>query len=128
MAPDVSGHLRLRQGRRLPGLTWGLTLGAAIALFWAWRQVRLRDEMAGRGMHDLETTRTIAAGNLLADPILRRYDLQVRAIAPGILDLSGMIDSDEEAERALQLVRRAPGVRTVLNRIDVVPTAEELKG
>jgi osmotically-inducible protein OsmY len=79
-------------------------------------------------MHDLETTRTIAAGNLLADPILRRYDLQVRAIAPGILDLSGMIDSDEEAERALQLVRRAPGVRTVLNRIDVVPTAEELKG
>jgi hypothetical protein len=118
----MNGILR---GRSL-GLAWGFSLGAALVLYWAWRQMRPRDEFAGNRMLDPETIRTIAAGTLLADPSLRRYDLQVRAIAPGILDLSGTVASSEQAERALACVRKAPGVRTVLNRLDVAAELEEL--
>jgi len=115
-------------GRRSPGLVWGFTLGAGLALYWAWRQMRPRDEVAGNDMLEPETIRTIAAGALLADPSLRRYDLKVRVIAPGILDLSGTVDTPDQAERALASVRKAPGVRTVLNRLDVVAELEELNG
>jgi hypothetical protein len=112
-------------GRRSLGLAWGLTLGAVLAFYWAWR-LRPRAEFAAGALLDPETIRTIAAGALLADPALRRYDLKVRAIAPDILDLSGTVDTPEQAERALACVRRAPGVRTVLNRLDVVAKLEEL--
>ena len=98
-------------------LVWGLTLGAAIGLYVLWRTVR-DDEDVVRDL-DPETVRTIAAGALLADPRLRRYGLDVRVIGPGILDVSGTVDSDEVAARALDTVRRGPGVRTVLDRIHV---------
>jgi hypothetical protein len=112
--------------RRSTGLAWGFTLGAAAALYWAWRQMRPRDLYTANGMLDPETIRTIAAGALLADPTLRRHDLKVRVIAPGILDLSGTVDTPDKAERALACVRQAPGVRTVLNRLDIVAELEKL--
>ena len=96
---------------------WGVTLGVAAALYFAWRLTR----PAAAVDLDPETVRTIAAGALLADPELRRYDLQVRAIAPGILDVSGIVDSQAQADRALETIRRARGTRTVLNRIEVRP-------
>lgn len=104
--------------RRTRPFTWGLTLGAAAALYLAWRAAR---DGAGDddGNLDPETVRTIAAGALLADPELRRYRLEVRSIAPGILDVSGTVDSEETAARALKTVRRGRGVRTVLDRIAV---------
>lgn len=96
---------------------WGLTVGAAAVLYILWRTVR-DDEDEVRDL-DPETVRTIAAGALLADPKLRRYALDVRCIGPGILDVSGTVDSEEIATRALETVRRGPGVRTVLDRIHV---------
>ena len=97
----------------------GITLGAAAALYWAWR---IGHDESDDGRHlDPETVRTIAAGALLADRDLRVYDLEVRSIAPGILDVSGSVDSEEAAALALDTVRRGRGVRTVLNRIHVDP-------
>lgn len=98
---------------------WGITLGAAAALIWVWRLARDEEEGDGRQL-DPETVRTIAAGALLADPALRRFDFEVRSIAPGILDVAGTVDSAERAAHALDTVRRGPGVRTVLDRIHVV--------
>lgn len=112
-----------RKRGRSRAFLWGTGVGAALVLYWGWRLMR-----PGNGERDVvpldpETVRTIAAGALLADPGLRRFNLQVRSIAPGILDLSGVIDSVERAEHALMLVRRGPGVRTVLNRMDIAEPA-----
>lgn len=106
----------VRRGNRT--FAWGVTLGVAAALYGAWRLARL-DSDADDVVLDPETVRTIAAGALLADPELRRYDLQVRSIGPGILDLSGSVDSAEIAQRAMAAVRGARGARTVLNRLDI---------
>lgn len=105
--------------RSRPGpFAWGIALGAAAALYWVWRLACDEEEGDGRQL-DPETVRTIAAGALLADPGLRQFDLEVRSIAPGILDVSGTVDSAERATHALETVRRGPGVRTVLDRIHV---------
>lgn len=111
--------------RRSTGpFAWGLTVGAAIALYWAWRMARPVADDAEALLLDPETVRTIAAGALLADPELRQHHLEVRSIAPGILDLSGIVDSEQAAARALAVVRASRGVRTVLNRVEVRSSAD----
>ncbi len=96
----------------------GMTVGGMLALYWAWRFARSPGDAVGL---DPETVRTIAAGAILADPTLRRYPLTVRSIGPGILDVHGTVETESDAERVLATIRRGPGVRTVLNRIDVAP-------
>jgi hypothetical protein len=44
--------------------------------------------------------------------------VDIGAISPGIIELSGTVDSEDEAERAVRLASSVPGVRTVVNRLD----------
>jgi hypothetical protein len=111
------GYRRPRTSPRT-AFVWGLALGVSAVIVLAWRGVRRAGEDE-QPRWDAETARTIAMGALLADPQLRRYALQVRAITPDILDVSGTVDTAEDAERAMAAVREASGGRTVLDRIDV---------
>jgi hypothetical protein len=56
---------------------------------------------------------------LRADPILRSRAIDVAAVAPGIVELSGLVESEEEAHHAVDVVQGVLLVRTVLNRMSL---------
>lgn len=56
---------------------------------------------------------------LLQDPVLRDRGIDIGAISPGIIELSGSVHTEEEAVRAVALANRITGVRTVVRRLDV---------
>lgn len=53
------------------------------------------------------------------DPILAERAIDIGAIGTsgGIIELSGWVDSDDEAEHAMTVARGVPGVETVVNRL-----------
>jgi len=55
----------------------------------------------------------------LRDELLSERPIDVGAISRGIVELSGTVHTDEEADRAVALARRVEGVETVVNRMDV---------
>lgn len=54
----------------------------------------------------------------LADATLSERGIDVGAISPGIIELSGSVWSEAEADEAVRLANRIPGVRTVVNRME----------
>lgn len=48
-------------------------------------------------------------------------DVQVRPMAPGIVELVGRVDELPRAERLLDMASRTPGVEIVVNRLWVPP-------
>jgi len=55
----------------------------------------------------------------LADELLRNRGIDIGAISPGIIELSGAVATEEEADRAVAVARQVEGVTTVVNRIEV---------
>jgi hypothetical protein len=51
------------------------------------------------------------------DPILAERAIDIGAMSAGIIELSGWVDSDDEAEHAMTVARGVPGVETVVNRL-----------
>lgn len=55
----------------------------------------------------------------LKDEVLSQRPIDVGAISLGIIELSGSVFSDADADRAVHLANSIPGVRTVVNRLDL---------
>lgn len=55
----------------------------------------------------------------LHDGVLGERGIDVGAISPGIIELSGSVYTEEEADRAVRVANGIEGVRTVVNRMDV---------
>jgi hypothetical protein len=53
------------------------------------------------------------------DPILAERAIDIGSVGPGIIELAGWVDSDDEAEKAMTVARGVPGVETVVNRLMV---------
>jgi hypothetical protein len=58
------------------------------------------------------------------DPILSERAIDIGSLGPGIIELAGWVEKEDEAEHAVTLARGVPGVETVVNRI-VVGAREE---
>jgi hyperosmotically inducible protein len=59
---------------------------------------------------------------LLSDPDVKGTDVKVETYR-GVVQLSGFVDSPQEAEKAVQLAQKVPGVREVKNDIRLKPTS-----
>jgi hypothetical protein len=57
--------------------------------------------------------------SFFADAVLSERGVDVGAISHGIIELSGSVWSDDEADRAVRLANAIPGVRTVVNRLAI---------
>ena len=55
----------------------------------------------------------------LADSVLSERGIDVGAISHGIVELSGSVWTEEEADHAVHLANSVDGVKTVVNRLDV---------
>lgn len=73
----------------------------------------------------------------LDDEILSERAVDIGAISAGIIELSGFVRTEAEADRAMQLANATQGVRTVVNRLELGevhaarsagPTDQEIDG
>ncbi len=53
------------------------------------------------------------------DAVLRERGIEIAAIADDVIELTGWVDTAEEARHAVAVARRVRGVHTVVNRLDV---------
>lgn len=60
------------------------------------------------------------------DPTMSQRGIDIGSVGRGIVELSGWVDTDDEAEYAVTLARGVPGVVTVLNRLGVGDEEEAL--
>jgi hypothetical protein len=60
------------------------------------------------------------------DPLLGERPVDIGAITAGIIELTGWVDTEEEATHAVTLARGVPGVETVVNRLAVRPKEAQL--
>jgi hypothetical protein len=78
---------------------------------------------AGEDAEELEQRVLHAYEN---DPILAERPVDIGAISDGIVELTGWVNSEEEAAHAVTLARGVPGVDTVVNRLAVRPREDQL--
>ena len=60
------------------------------------------------------------------DPILAERAIDIGAMNAGVIELSGWVDSDDEAEHAMTIARGVPGVETVVNRLMIDDEEQQL--
>src|SRR4030081_4149137 len=53
------------------------------------------------------------------DPTLSERAIDIGAVEDGIIELTGWVNSDEEAHQAVVIARGVPGVATVVNRLGI---------
>lgn len=115
------------------GAQWwiGVAAGGALAGgVFLWRFLRgprapRPPRRAGKRAAALETAVVEA---LRRDPELGHRPIEVTAIADGIVELSGRVATEEEADRAVAVARSVAGTGTVLNRLDSDAVASHLAG
>lgn len=111
--------------------TIAMAVGAGVAmaagvLAWQWYR---------GGRRGVERQLEGALGRLEEDVVqLLRQDeriahqsIEVAALASGIVELSGAVETQDDAARAVAAAQRGQGVRTVLNRLDVLEEVERLE-
>jgi hypothetical protein len=68
------------------------------------------------GEEDLEERVLEAFRN---DPVLSERAVDIGAVEDGIIELTGWVNSDDEAHQAVVIARGVPGVETVVNRLTI---------
>ena len=107
--------------------TWvvaaGAVAGATAIAYAVLRVVRSRRQPVVTGVDHLEEA---AVEALRRDPQTGSCAIDVAAIAPGMIELTGMVPTHEVAQRAARLLHALPGVRTVVNRLDTGALEQQL--
>lgn len=106
------------------GLLTGLVLGIALSA-WAGDVNRARIGRATKRLRTSGPTRRVSTGaaardarsTLAATPALRGLPIEVRAVAPGVVELRGWVASRTQRALAARTVRGAGGVDRVINSI-----------
>lgn len=116
-----------RRKRKQQAKKWAVVAGAAAgitALAYVTYQVIRRRRAPFPELKRLERSVVDA---LREDDVLKRRGIEVAAIAPGLIELSGRVSSEEEVHHAAEVVQTVPGVHTVLNRLDVAELETRLR-
>lgn len=61
------------------------------------------------------------------DPTMSERGIDIGSLGPGIIELTGWVDTDDEAEYAVTLARGVPDVDTVVNRLGVGEEEETIR-
>jgi hypothetical protein len=100
----------------------GLAVGGAAFMVWRMRR-RLWDRPASYPGSDLEDAVVDA---LRQDARAGSSAIDVAAVAPGVIELSGTATDWMAARRAVELTQAVEGVTTVVNRLDIEALENQL--
>jgi len=75
----------------------------------------------------LKRLERLVVKELREDEVLKRRGIEVAAVAPGLIELSGRVNSQDELQHAAEVVQSVPGVHTVLNRLDITDIETRLR-
>jgi hypothetical protein len=119
--PGGKGMFRQEKewGVGIAALAIGTTVGVTTAVFMglqARRRRMVRPPELDPEFYRLEES---VVNALAADEVAGRAPIEVEAIARCISELTGMVETEAEAHRAVEITQSVEGVRTVLNRLDV---------
>jgi hypothetical protein len=93
--------------------------GAAAAAFAVLRGVRTRRAGASSPVTEMDMLEDAAVAALRRDSRTGVCAIDVAALGPDIIELSGVVPTREVAQRAVRLLHRLPQVRTVISRLEV---------
>lgn len=112
--------MAFRRRKRRDTTTWMIVAGVSAGLAAAtWLGMQLARKRGKLPMGELRRLEKLVIRSLREDPILRTRGVDVAAIAPGIVELTGVVDTMEESHHAVDVVQALEGVRTVVNRLDL---------
>lgn len=102
--------------------TWTVAVGAAAgvaaAAMWTVR-ARSRRSVARARDPELAGLEEAIVDALLEDAQTAHCGIEVAAVAPGVIELTGSVGTPVELRRAVELTQGVDGVRTVVNRLEV---------
>ncbi|HEX7118957.1 MAG TPA: BON domain-containing protein [Longimicrobiales bacterium] len=106
---------------------WTVGVGVAAGL-WAGLALARRSRRGREpgGARALDTMERRVADALEAEGLLGRFDIEVGALSDGIVELTGTVRDESDADRAVAVAQRVAGVGTVLNRLDTEILEEHL--
>lgn len=110
---------------RPPVWLWAVVAaaGATAIAFGVLRMMRRRE----RGpASELDLLEDAAVERLRRDSVTGRAAIDVSALAPGIVELTGVVPTHEVGQRAARLLHALPGVHTVINRLDTSTLEQQL--
>ncbi|MEX1182918.1 MAG: BON domain-containing protein [Gemmatimonadota bacterium] len=110
---------------------WAVAVGAAAgATAVAWSVLRVlrarRLHPYGRAGTELDQLEEAAVEALRRDQVTGACAIDVAAIGPGIVELSGVVPNGSAGQRAARVLHALPGVRTVINRLEEGSVEERL--
>ncbi|HEX7089698.1 MAG TPA: BON domain-containing protein [Longimicrobiales bacterium] len=111
--------MRRERPARLSDQAWAIGLGAAAGVAGGWWLSRRQRRALPGAPIDLAGLEEQVVSAFLEDPLLSQRPIEVAALSDGIVELSGSVRTEHEADRAVHAAQRVPGVTTVLNRLDV---------
>jgi hypothetical protein len=107
-------------------LTVGIAAGAAVGIYFGWREWRRRRIRADAPVGHLAELEEAAVEALRSDDLAGRRAIDVAAVGDGIVELSGVVEEQDEARRAVDIAQRVEGVHTVINRLSVGTVERQL--
>ncbi len=111
----------MRITKKSHGAVWTMAVGAAAgvaaAAIWTVRArgwPRRRPETSADGGLEDQVVNA-----LLQDEQTARCAIEVAALSPGVIELTGAVGTPAELRRAVEVTQRVDGVQTVVNRLEV---------
>jgi hypothetical protein len=120
--------MRFKRRKRSEEANWALVAGMALtgaaAAYAISRLVRQgpiarRLELGGLEKQVLQT--------LLNDDVARNQGIDISAVGAGVIEITGAVETREQARHVVELIGEIPGVHAVLNRLQVRSVESRLK-
>ncbi|MGQ0813571.1 MAG: BON domain-containing protein [Gemmatimonadota bacterium] len=120
--------MRLKRRKRPETATWAIVAGVALtgaaAAYALSRLVKSGPVQRRLDSRSLEK-RVLQA--LLGDEITRSQGIDISAVGPGVIEVSGAVERADAARRVVDLIDAVPGVHAVLNRLEIPAVEERLQ-
>ena len=112
--------MKFGRKKRAETATWVLVAGvvvtgavAAYAISRLWRSQPVTTRRERRALEK----RIVQA--LLVDPNTQSLSIDVAGVGSGVVELSGNVETDQDARRVVDRVNTVPGVHAVVNRLEI---------
>jgi hypothetical protein len=121
-------NMRLQRKKHQAERKWLLAAGLVVTgavTFYALSRIFRSEGRRQRREHRALQNRVVQ--RLMDDPSAGSHSIDVAVVGAGVVELSGLIDTQADAQHIIHLVDAVPGVHAVINRLDVSEIESKLQ-